>query len=70
MPDKKSLATGKRIRRLRKDAQLTQVSLGKKADIPSNTIARLERGEHKISEENVEKLAKALKTSASVIRGY
>jgi len=70
MTDKKSKEIGKRLRQLRKDAELTQASLGEKSGVPANTIARLERGEHRISEDTMEKLAKALKTTSSAILGY
>ena len=70
MADKKSKEIGKRLRQLRKDAELTQASLSEKSGVPANTIARLERGEHRMSEDTMEKLAKALKTTASAILGY
>jgi len=70
MIDKKSKEIGKRLRQLRKDAELTQASLSDKSGVPANTIARLERGEHRISQDTMEKLAKALKTTASAILGY
>lgn len=70
MIDKKSKEIGKRLRQLRKDAELTQASLSEKSGVPANTIARLERGEHRMSEDTMEKLAKALKTTASAILGY
>ena len=61
---------GKRLRQFRKDAELTQASLSDKSGVPANTIARLERGDHQISQDTMEKLAKALKTTASAILGY
>mgnify|MGYP001575324534 CR=1 FL=1 len=70
MIDKKSKEIGKRLRQLRKDAELTQASLSGKSGVPANTIARLERGEHRISQDTMEKLAKALNTTASAILGY
>jgi transcriptional regulator with XRE-family HTH domain len=70
MIDKKSKEIGKRLRQLRKDAELTQASLSDKSGVPANTIARLERGEHRISQDTMEKLAKALRTTASAILGF
>lgn len=67
MTDKSNLATGKRIIVLRKKRGLTQASLAKKARLPANTIARLERGEHTISTPTLKKLAKVFKVDISDI---
>lgn len=67
MPDKSDIATGKRLRKLRKDAGLTQKGLYKKSGVSETTIARLERGEHTISTPTVKKLAKALDVEPGAI---
>jgi len=69
MPDKSDTEVGKRLRKLRKDADLTQTGLSKKSGVTETTIARLERGEHTISTPTVKKLAKALGVSTSTILG-
>lgn len=61
---------GKRIKRLRLDADLTQVSLAEKAGVEANTVARLERGEHQASTPTLQKLAKALGVKVSDILDY
>jgi transcriptional regulator with XRE-family HTH domain len=70
MTAKQNKETGKRIYRLRKDAGLTQASLAMKADLSPNTIARLERGKHEISNDSVKKLSKALGKTPNDILGY
>ena len=60
MPDKSNKETGKKIRKFRKALGLSQVALEDKSGVPSNTIARLERGEHTASTPVLRKLAKAL----------
>ena len=63
-------AVAKRIKQFRKESGLTQVALGEKAGVSPNTIARLERGEHRAASETIEKLAKALGVKASDILNY
>ena len=70
MPDKTAKATGKRIRRFRKDRGLSQAALAKRAGLQTNTVARLERGEHRISDKTLEKLTKALSVTSSDILHY
>jgi len=70
MPDKTAKATGKRIRRFRKDCGLSQAALAKRAGLQTNTVARLERGEHRISDKTLEKLTKALSVTSSDILHY
>jgi transcriptional regulator with XRE-family HTH domain len=70
MTDNNDKAVGKKIRDLRRSAGLTQVGLSEKADIESNTIARLERGEHTASTLTLQKLAKALNVKVSDILDY
>lgn len=60
MPDKADKQTGKKIRKYRKALGLSQVALEDKSGVPSNTIARLERGEHMASTPVLRKLAKTL----------
>jgi len=52
---------GKRLRFLRKEAQLSQEELGFKADIHRTYIGSVERGEQNVSLDNIHRLAKALK---------
>ena len=70
MTDNNDKAVGKKIRDLRRSAGLTQVGLSEKANIESNTIARLERGEHTASTSTLQKLAKALNVKVSDILDY
>jgi len=67
MTDKKSLEIGKRIKQYRLKAGLSQAGLAEMAGIKSNTIARLERGEHRASNPTIEKLAKVLNVTATDI---
>jgi transcriptional regulator with XRE-family HTH domain len=60
MPDKTDKQTGKKIRSYRKTLGLSQAALEGKSGVPSNTIARLERGEHTASTPILKKLAHAL----------
>lgn len=52
---------GKRLRVLRKSAQLSQEDLGFKANIHRTYIGAVERGEQNVSLDNIYRLAKALK---------
>jgi len=56
---------GKKLRELRKKANLSQEELGFRANIHRTYIGAIERGEQNISVDNIHKLAKALKISAS-----
>jgi len=69
MPDKSDIATGKRLKELRKKAGFTQKSLSKKSSVHENTIARLERGLHTVSTPTAKSLAKALDVDISQILG-
>jgi transcriptional regulator with XRE-family HTH domain len=70
MIDKKAEGIGKRIKSYRLKAGLTQVGLEDKSGVPSNTIARLEQGRHRASNQTIEKLAKALSITATDLLGY
>ena len=54
---------GKRLKQLRKTANLSQEDLGKKATIHRTYIGSIERGEQNISIDNIAKLAKALRAT-------
>lgn len=69
MPNNTDKVVGKRIRRLRLDADLTQKGLSEKSDVDANTIARLERGEHTATTPTLKSLAKALGVKISDILG-
>lgn len=69
MTDQSDKQIGKRIRRYRKDAGLTQVTLEQKAGVPANTIARLERGEHTATTPVLRKLASALDVTLNDLAG-
>jgi transcriptional regulator with XRE-family HTH domain len=70
MIDKTSQDIGKRIKQYRLNAGLSQVSLAEMSSIHSNTLARLERGQHRASNPTIEKLAKALGVTASDILAF
>lgn len=55
---------GKRLRVLRKKAELSQEELGFRANLHRTYIGSIERAEQNISVDNIHKLAKALKVSA------
>lgn len=52
---------GQRIRQLRKERNLTQEELGERADLQSQYIGGVERGERNISLETLEKIIVGLK---------
>lgn len=52
---------GKHLRKLRKEARLSQQELGKKAKIHRTYIGSVERGQQNISLDNIYKIASALK---------
>jgi transcriptional regulator with XRE-family HTH domain len=65
-----NIEIGHRIRKFRLSKGLTQTALAKEAGVKANTLARVERGEHKPSPDTIEGLAKALGVTASDIWGY
>ena len=56
---------GKKIRRLRHDAELSQECLGEIAGLDRTYISGVERGVRNPSIQNIEKLAKALKVKVT-----
>lgn len=56
---------GKRIKQLRTDLDLTQEKLGEMTGLDRTYISGIERGIRNPSVRNIDKLAKALKVSAS-----
>ncbi len=64
------LTTGKRIKDLRLAKGLSQAGLAEKLDVSTNTVARLERGEHEISRGTTAKLAKLFGVTATDILGF
>lgn len=61
MTDKKLIKqTGKRIRSLRKEQNLTQLDLSVKADIPENSLQRIETGRINATVSTLLKISTAL----------
>lgn len=58
---------GRRIRKLRKEAGLSQEELGFQANLHRTYIGAIERGEQNVSLKNIKKLAKTLKVSVSAL---
>jgi transcriptional regulator with XRE-family HTH domain len=58
---------GKRVRELRLELDMSQEELGAKAKLHRTYIGMIERGEKNITLENIEKIAKALNASVSVL---
>jgi len=58
---------GRKIKKARLKAEMTQADVAEKADIHVNYFARIERGEENPSIEIIEKIAKALKVKSSEI---
>jgi transcriptional regulator with XRE-family HTH domain len=58
---------GKKIKKARQKADMTQADVAEKAGIHVNYFARIERGEENPSIEIIEKIAKALKVKSSEI---
>lgn len=52
---------GKRIRKLRKEQEISQEDLGFKSGLHRTYIGSIERAEQNVSVDNIQKLAKALK---------
>ena len=64
------MTLGERVLVLRRRLKWSQSTLGKAADIDSNTIARLERGEmQELSSTRIVRLARALQVSTDVLLG-
>ena len=63
--DATTMKTAKRLRALRHDRNLTQVQIAEKAKMSPNYYAKIERGEVRPSIDMYERLAKALKVTAS-----
>jgi len=59
---------GQRIKRLRKDAKLTQEQLAERAGVSTSTITRIEQGERGVSTKTEKALAQALGTSFERLR--
>lgn len=60
---------GKRMRRFRKEAKLTQEEIASKAGLHFTTYGRIERGEINPPLQTLNKIAQALKTSLSKLLG-
>ena len=66
-PDGTTRKVAKRLRALRLDRDLTQADIAEKAKMSTNYYAKIERGEVRPSVDIYERLAKALKVTASDI---
>ena len=66
-PDSTTRKVAKRLKTLRLDRGLTQSDVAEKADMSTNYYAKIERGELRPSVDIYERLAKALKATASDI---
>ncbi len=60
---------GKRVRELRKQKGYSQEQLADKAGLHRTYIGSIERGEQNVSIDNIDKIAKALKTSIAFLFG-
>ena len=58
---------GKRVRELRKQKGYSQEQLVDKAGLHRTYIGSIERGEQNVSIDNIDKIAKALKTSVALL---
>lgn len=56
---------GERVRKLRKEAGMSQEEFGFQANLHRTYIGAIERGEQNVSLRNIKKLARALKISLS-----
>lgn len=63
------MACGDRLRQYRELCEMTQDQLGKKADIPSTTISRMENGLRKITLDEAVRLAEVLRVSLAALAG-
>lgn len=61
METKATIAAGKKLKKAREEAQLTQAEVAKKAKINSNYYARIERGEEQAALDTLKTLSKILK---------
>lgn len=61
---------GQRLRRIRKEQELTQVELAKKTGLLQNQIGRYERDANEPTVSRIEWLCKALNVTASELLGF
>jgi transcriptional regulator with XRE-family HTH domain len=66
-PDSTTRKVAKRLKALRLERNLTQADIAEKAKMSTNYYAKIERGELRPSVDIYERLAKALKVTASDI---
>ncbi len=66
-PDSTTRKVAKRLKSIRIDRDLTQADIAEKAKMSTNYYAKIERGEVRPSVDIYERLAKALKVTASDI---
>jgi len=64
------MTLGERVLVLRRRLKYSQATVGRLADLDTNTVARLERGEmHELSSNRIVRLATALQVSTDVLLG-
>lgn len=66
-PDGTTKKVAKRLKTLRRERDFTQAKIAEKAKMSTNYYAKIERGEVRPSVDIYERLAKALKVTASDI---
>lgn len=66
-PDSTTRKVAKKLKSLRRNRDLTQADIAEKAKMSTNYYAKIERGEVRPSVDIYERLAKALKVTASDI---
>jgi transcriptional regulator with XRE-family HTH domain len=67
MASELQVAFGEHVRDRRAALKLTQIDLSRKLGIRQSTLSDIENGRHAPTLETVEKLAKALKTTAQAL---
>lgn len=63
------MGIGERIRHYRDAMNMTQDQLARRAEIPSTSISRIERGHREVSTEEAQRLARVLGVSVATIIG-
>jgi transcriptional regulator with XRE-family HTH domain len=67
MASELQVSFGEHVRDRRRALKLTQIELAEQLDIRQSTLSDIENGRHAPTLETVEKIAKALKTTAKAL---